>query len=130
MQSEQRKRRRGFKLWHAEEQQCGGEPAKRKRTARQLKQEQHGTNTLLRSRRGRTGGQKKDSKRTRGGWVRGGRGGGVPFLHLWTLWRTPAIHKYQTKGRIPLDNFRGNEQDQVVPKIFLIYCYVSIRLVY
>jgi hypothetical protein len=48
---------------------------KRKRTARQLKQEQHGTNALLRAWRGRTGGQKKDSKRTRGGRVRGGEGG-------------------------------------------------------
>ena len=100
---------------------------KRKRTARQLKQEQHGTNALLRAWRGRTGGQKKDSKRTRGGRVRGGGGafrsciygpsGEERKVH-------PAIHKYQTKGRISLDNFRRNQQDQVVPKTCLIYCYV------
>ena len=128
MQSEQRKRRRGFKLWHAEEQQCGGEPAKRKRTARQLKQEQHGTNALLRAWRGRTGGQKKDSNRTRGGRVRGGRGGAFRSCIYGPSGEErkvhPAIYKYQTKGRISLDNFRRNQQEHVVPKTCLIYCYV------
>jgi len=85
-QSEQRKRRTGFKLSHAEEQQCREEPAKKEENSETAEAGTTRNKRTLEGVEGENGGTEKGLKEDKG---RKGkrRGGGVPFLHLWTLWR-------------------------------------------